>query len=400
MELPLIDVLVEMEFNGVAIDTSVLDRLSEELSARLSELEGEIYEEAGEEFKIGSPKQLSTILFEKLGLPTLKKTKTGYSTDAEVLEQLSLEHRLPSLLLEYRQLSKLKSTYVDALPTMIDPSTGRIHASFNQAATTTGRLSSSDPNLQNIPIRTELGSRIRAAFIPSSDDRLIMSADYSQIELRVLAHLSGDKALIKAFEEDKDIHAFVASEIFGVPQDEVDAGMRRTAKAVDFGIVYGLTPYGLSRNVGISVEEADGFIQEYFERYPGVRKFIDDVVEGARRDGYVSTMFGRRRPLHDINSTNAARKNFEERAAVNMTVQGTAADMIKIAMVRIHRRLKQESFGAKMILQIHDELLFDCPSDELDRTKEMVLHEMQTAVELNVPVRVNIAAGRNWLEAK
>ena len=236
--------------------------------------------------------------------------------------------------------------------------------------------------------------------MPSSDDRLIVSADYSQIELRILAHLSGDKALIEAFNADKDIHAFVASQIFGVPQEQVDAAMRRTAKAVDFGIVYGLTAYGLSRGIRISVEDAVRFIKAYFDRYPGVRKFIDDVLEAARRDGYVSTLFGRRRPLPEINSSDSIRRNSEERAAVNMTVQGTAADMIKIAMVRIHRRLKEESFRTKMILQIHDELLFDCPEDELDKIEDMVLHEMQIAVKLKVPVKANIAVGRNWLEAK
>jgi len=400
VERPLLSVLAEMEFEGIKIDAGALRSMSEWLAGKIGELAEEIHEEAGEEFNVGSPKQLAVILFDKLGLPKGRRTKTGASTDSEVLAQLAVAHRLPGLVLEWRQLSKLKSTYADALPQMVLPATGRIHTSFNQTATATGRLSSSDPNLQNIPIRTELGERIRKAFITSRPDTLMLTADYSQIELRILAHLSGDAALREAFSQDADIHTFVAGQIHGVKSGDVTPAMRRAAKAVNFGIVYGLTPYGLSRDLRIPVGEADTFIKEYFERYPGVRAFIDKTVEDAREAGCVTTLCGRRRRLPELNDGNRNVRSFAERAAVNTVIQGSAADMIKLAMIRIHRRLREGTLRARMLLQIHDELLFELPSEEKDETAALVTEEMTAALEIDVPIKVNVAVGRNWLEAK
>ena len=400
VELPLISVLAEMEYNGIKLDADVLQEMSGWLGDQIGALEKDVHEEAGEVFNVASPKQLSRILFDKLGLPTIRKTKTGASTNSEVLEQLAVSHRLPGLVLEFRRLSKLKSTYVDALPQMVLPETGRIHTSFNQTATATGRLSSSDPNLQNIPVRTELGERIRRAFVPSRHGYVMLAADYSQIELRIVAHISGDPALRKAFDEDADIHRFVASQINGVKPEDVTATMRRTAKAVNFGIIYGLTPYGLSRDLRIPVHEADAFIKEYFERYPGVRRFIDATIEDARKNGCVATLCGRRRALPGINDSDRSVRSFAERAAVNTVIQGTAADMMKLAMIGVHNRLKKGKLRARMLLQIHDELLFELPPEEERQLAALVVEDMTGALETDVPIKVNTVVGKNWSEAK
>ena len=400
IEMPLIPVLIEMEYNGIKLDGDVLKEMSGWLTGQIAELEKEIHKIAGEEFNVASPKQLSKILFEKLGLPVIRRTKTGPSTNSDVLKQLAVGHKLPGLVLEFRQFSKLKSTYVDALPQMVNPATGNIHTSFNQTATATGRLSSSDPNLQNIPIRTELGERIRKAFVPSRPEYGLLTADYSQIELRILAHICADETLRRAFEEDQDIHRFVAAQINGVAPEEVTSAMRRAAKAVNFGIIYGLTPYGLSRDLRIPVGEAAGFIDEYFGRYPGVKRFIHETLEQAREAGYVSTLCGRRRSLPALNDSNRAVRSFAERAAVNTVIQGTAADMIKIAMARIHVRLREENVRARMLLQIHDELVFELPSEEHEQITAVVVEEMTGALELDVPIKVNVATGQNWQEAK
>jgi len=400
IEMPLIPVLIEMEYNGIKLDGDVLKGMSGWLAEQIAALEKEIHESAGEEFNVASPKQLSRILFEKLGLPVSKRTKTGPSTNSDVLGQLAVGHKLPALVLEFRQLSKLKSTYVDALPQMVNPRTGKIHTSFNQTATATGRLSSSDPNLQNIPIRTELGERIRKAFVTSRPEYVMLAADYSQIELRILAHICADETLRRAFEEDQDIHRFVAAQINGVAPEEVTSSMRRAAKAVNFGIVYGLTPYGLSRDLRIPVAEAAAFIDEYFARYPGVKQFIEATLERAREAGHVTTLCGRRRALPALNDSNRAMRSFAERAAVNTVIQGTAADMIKIAMVRILARLREERVRARMLLQIHDELVFELPSEEQEQISALVVEEMTGALELDVPIKVNVATGQNWQEAK
>ena len=403
IDVPLVMVLARMEHNGVGFDAHALEELAKELGTEMRRLELEIYKEAGEEFNIGSPKQLAGILFTKLKLPMVTRghqTKTGPSTDAEVLAELAIEHRLPSLVMQYRKLSKLQSTYVSVLPEMVNPKTGRIHASFNQTMTATGRLSSSDPNLQNIPIRTELGSQIRKAFVPSAPGWVIMAADYSQIELRILAHVSEDPMLTEAFRKGEDIHAFVASQVNGVPLDEVTPEMRRVAKAVNFGIIYGQTPYGLSRSIGIPVEDADAFIKAYFERYAGVKKFIDRVVADAREKGWVTTLRGRRRLLPELSSQDRSSRSFGERAAVNTIIQGTAADMIKIAMIRIDRELREKRLRTRMILQIHDELVFEAPQEELDVVRPMVVRHMSEAEPLRVAVKVDVGVGRNWLEAK
>jgi len=398
VELPLILVLSEMEHTGICVQAEVLEELSRELAGRLEELEKKIYEQAGTRFNISSPKQLAEVLFEKLKLPSLKSTKTGFSTDASVLEDLSREHILARLLLEYRQLAKLKSTYADALPRMISKKTGRIHASFNQTVTATGRLSSSDPNLQNIPMRTELGRRIRKAFVASDGESRILSADYSQIELRILAHFSGDPALRKAFAEGRDIHAFVASEIFGKRLDEVTAEMRRKAKAVNFGVIYGLSPYGLAKQVDISVEEAKAFIDEYFARYSTVEKYLSSILKEAKEKGYVSTILNRRRYISGIENTEGRNRNFAERTAINTVIQGSAADMIKVAMNNIYRRIVKEKRPSKLLIQIHDELVFETPARALEGESAMIVQEMANAIPLKVPVKVNAASGVNWME--
>ena len=400
IEIPLIYVLAEMEWNGITLETHVLKEMSCRLTTKLQQLEKEIYASAGYEFNIDSPRQLSEILFEKLELPRLRKTKTGSSTDANVLSTLAWRHALPKLVLEYRQLTKLKNTYVDALPAMINQSTGRVHTSFNQTVTATGRLSSSEPNLQNIPIRTDIGREIRRAFVPSEKDTLFLSADYSQIELRILAHFSEDAALITAFQQDKDIHSVVASAIYNVPIEGVTSEMRRNAKAVNFGIIYGLSEFGLSRDTGLTLEESREFINAYFSLYHGVKKYRDTVIEEAKACGYVQTLFNRKRSVPDIRSEDKKRRNLAERIAVNTIIQGTAADLIKVAMNNIHAKLKKGEYGAKMILQIHDELLFEVKENKLASTRSMIQEEMSHAVTLNVPVKINIKTGKNWMETE
>jgi len=399
VEMPLLDCLSDMEFSGVAIDCDYLEKMSVQMQKQLDKMTAEIYEIAGAEFNINSPKQLAEVLFVKLKLPSVKKTKTGHSTDVEVLEALSTAHALPALLLKYREISKLKSTYVDALPQLVNPKTGRVHTSFNQTVTSTGRLSSSDPNFQNIPIKTEMGKQIRKAFVPSREGRLILSADYSQIELRILAHFSRDKELLKAFEEDRDIHAHTASLIFGVKEAEVTSGMRSIAKTVNFGIIYGMSPFGLSRELKIEVSKAKEFIDAYFEKYGRVKTFLEDLVEEARKNGFVTTILNRRRYLPEINSPNNSVRQFAERAAINAPIQGSAADLIKIAMINIHNVLKEEKLESKMILQVHDELVFEVPEDELEEMKKIVKARMEQVIKLDVPVRVQVKAGKNWLEA-
>ncbi len=400
IETPLIYVLSEMEWNGIHLDTHVLQDMSDNLTTKLQQLEKDIYASVGYEFNISSPKQLSEILFDKLELPHVRRTKTGLSTDANVLATLAWQHTLPKLILEYRQLTKLKNTYVDALPSMINQNTGCIHTSFNQTVTATGRLSSSAPNLQNIPIRTDMGRDIRRAFIPSENNAVFLSADYSQIELRILAHFSEDHALVTAFHQDKDIHSTVASAIYRVSIEHVTPEMRQNAKAVNFGIVYGLSDFGLSRDTGLSLGEAREFIKTYFDLYQGVKIFRDKVIEEARTRGYVKTLFHRKRFISDLRSADKKRRNLSERIAVNTIIQGSAADLIKVAMNNIHAQLKKGSYEAKMLLQIHDELLFEVHESKLALTRFMVQEEMSHAVTLNIPIKVNIKTGKNWMETE
>jgi len=398
MEIPLIDVLADMETAGILIDTAHLERLSLEIEKSLKEFEAKIHAEAGEVFNINSPKQLGVILFDKLDLPVVKKTKSGYSTDVSVLEELADKHPLPKMLLEYRQLSKLNSTYVSSLPQDIYSKTGRIHTSYNQTVAATGRLSSSDPNLQNIPIRTELGREIRKAFI-APQGSLLLAADYSQIELRLLAHLSGDPALRSAFENGEDIHARTAAEIFGQKLDSVDPEYRRMAKAVNFGIVYGLSPFGLSRQLKIPQKEAKAFIDQYFSLYKNVKSFMEETIEKARERGYTLTLFNRKRYLPDLNSASRQARQSAERVAINSPVQGGSADLIKVAMIRLNESFRELSMKSKMILQVHDELVFECPEEELDELKKLVKEKMETAAELSVPLVVDVGYGKNWNEA-
>ncbi len=398
VEMPLIEVLAAMEINGVAIDKDYLNDLSKEMAGKLDRLTKHIYRIAGEEFNINSPKQLSKILFEKLKLPVVKKTKTGISTNEEVLIKLASKHELPQVLLEYRELAKLKSTYVDSLPSLINPKTGKVHTSFNQTVTATGRLSSSDPNLQNIPVKTEEGRKIRRAFVPSGKDSVLVSADYSQIELRIVAHLSGDKNLIEAFRNDVDIHTFTASLVFGIGEEEVTGEMRSMAKTVNFGIIYGMSPYGLSQSLKIDVDKAKNFIDAYFERYPDVRQYLEGLVAEARENGFVTTLLGRRRYIPEINSSDMRMRQFAERTAINTPIQGSAADIIKVAMIAISDRLVKEKRSAMMTLQVHDELVFDVPKQELDEVVKIVKDGMERVIKLKVPVEAHIEVGKNWLE--
>nr|NIS70162.1 DNA polymerase I [Pseudomonadota bacterium] len=398
IELPLIPVLSDMEINGVKVDTGLLASLSREFEARLNQLMKDIYELAGESFNINSPKQLGDILFNKLKLPPIKKTKTSFSTDEEVLRKLAVTHPLPDKIIQFRGLSKLKSTYVDALPALASKETGRIHTSFNQTVTATGRLSSSEPNLQNIPIRTEEGRRIRNAFIPEKG-LSILSADYSQIELRILAHISRDSTLTAAFQKGEDVHRRTAAEIFGVPSERVDDLMRREAKVINFGVIYGMSAYGLAKELGIDTKVAQAYIEEYFLKHGGVKSFIDSIIQEAQQKGYVTTLFNRRRYLPEINSPNRPLRQFAERTAINTPIQGTAADLIKIAMIRIHRRLREEGFSTQMILQVHDELVFEAPDRERDTVSELIRKEMEGVMEMSVPLRVIITRGKNWGEA-
>jgi DNA polymerase-1 len=355
---------------------------------------------AGCEFNINSPQQLSNVLFEKLKLPIIKKTKTGASTDESVLRKLAPNHPLVGLILEYRSLSKLKSTYIDSLPELINKKTGKVHTSFNQTVTATGRLSSSDPNLQNIPIKTEVGREIRRAFVPLDKKDTLISADYSQIELRILAHLSGDKELINAFKKGHDIHTYTASLVFGVKEKDVTKKMRSQAKTVNFGIVYGMSPYGLSRGLEIDVADAERFIQNYFERYPGVKEYLNDTIETVRKQGYVTTILNRRRYIPDIASPNVNMRQFAERAAINTPIQGSAADLIKVAMLNIWEAFEKRGFESKMILQVHDELVFEAKPNEAHDLKEIVKAEMEGVFKLKVPILVTIGEGRNWLETE
>jgi DNA polymerase-1 len=400
LEMPLVSVLAAMEYNGVSLDTKLLRKMSGELTEALKTLTDQIYERAGAPFNIDSPKQLADVLFDGLGLESIRIGKTGRSTDAAVLEQLVHQHPIVPLILQYRMISKLQNTYVDKLGSLINPRTGRVHASFNQTITATGRLSSSDPNLQNIPIRTELGSKVRSAFIPKDKTGCILSADYSQIELRLLAHFSKDKALTAAFAADQDIHRFVASQIFDVPIEEVTSEMRSRCKAVNFGIIYGQGAFGLSRSIGISVSEAKKFIDDYFARYSSIRKFMDDCVEKAKQTGYAETILHRRRKILNLNSKNANKRAQAERLAVNTVIQGSAADLIKVAMVAIQRKIEAEELPVKMILQVHDELVFELPADEAEKHARWIEKEMSTAIKLDVPLKVDITSGPTWLADK
>ncbi len=398
MELPLIYVLAEMERDGVHIDTAYLRDMGSDLNSELERLIKKIYSIAGEEFNINSPKQLASILFEKLNLPPVKKTKSGYSTDEEVLRALALSHPLPAEILEYRELFKLKSTYVDALGRLANPKTGRVHTSFNQAVTATGRLSSSDPNLQNIPIRGEIGGKIRAAFC-APEGSVIISADYSQVELRIMAHLAQDSSLIESFVNGEDVHRRTASEIFNIAPESVTQEMRRRAKAVNFGIMYGLSAYGLSVQLGVHPREAKEYIDAYFTRHSGVKEFIEKTLIETSSLGYAVTLFGRKRPIPELKSDNKVTRSLGERLAVNTPIQGSAADLIKTAMINISRRLKNEGFRAKMVLQVHDELVFEAPEDEAERVKELAVKEMENAAYFNVPLKVDVGVGPNWGEA-
>jgi DNA polymerase-1 len=399
IEVPLVAVLGRMELAGVRIDEPRLAALSRELDADLARLERRVYELAGGEFNINSPKQLQQVLFEKLQLPPARRTKTGFSTDESVLTEMALEHELPREILAYRRLSKLKGTYVDALPSLVHPETGRIHASFNQTVAATGRLSASNPNLQNIPIRTPEGLRIREAFVPA-EGRLLFSADYSQIELRILAHLSQDRPLLEAFRAGDDIHVRTAAHVFGISPSAVTAEQRSRMKAINFGIIYGSSAFGIAQQLGIAQAEAREHIRAYFERYPGIRAFLDRAIEQARESGYAETLFGRRRYLPDLRSRNRAQRSAAERMAVNSVIQGTAADMIKRAMVSIDRELARPGAPrAEMILQVHDELVFEVAPDDSAALERLVLAGMRGVADLQVPIEVHCAAGRNWREA-
>jgi len=398
VEMPLVEVLMRMEMNGVKVDTDILAGLSAELEERAEKEREEIYRLAGQEFNIDSPKQLSEVLFEKLKLPRLKKTKTGYSTNVEVLTKLAAQHEMPRHVLDYRTLVKLKNTYTDALPQLVHPETGRIHTSLNQAVTATGRLSSSEPNLQNIPVRTLEGKRIRAAFIAEPGHRLL-SADYSQVELRILAHFTDDPTLLQAFARDEDIHCRTAAEVFGVMPEMVTEEMRRQAKVINFGIAYGMSGYGLSEELGISQKEAQQYIDEYFRRYPGVHRYIQETIASARAQGYVTTLMNRRCYLPDIQSENYSVRQFAEREAINAPIQGSAADIIKKAMVEIDRELLKRRLRSKMILQVHDELVFEAPAEEEKDLEKLVVKVMESVVELKVRLKVDAAWGKNWAEA-
>ena len=398
LEMPLVSVLSQMEQEGIRLDLKLLKELSRDIEKKLIKLIADIYEVSGTQFNINSPKQLGQVLFEKLALPVIKKTKTGPSTDEEVLRRLTQKHALPALLLEYRQLTKLKNTYVDALPKLVNPETGRVHTSFNQTGTETGRLSSSNPNLQNIPIKTDIGAKIRQAIITSGKDNCLLSCDYSQIELRVLAHLCGDKTLVEAFHNNQDVHRLTASLIYNVSEAEVVDSMREVAKRVNFGIVYGQSAYGLSKDLAIPINQAQDFIDAYFLRYPKVREFIDTQINKAKTDGFVTTLMGRRRYIPEINSKNMGIRQFAERQAVNTPIQGTASDLIKMAMVKISKQIQDDSLESKMILQIHDELVFDLPTVELKILTKLVKEEMEQVKKLDVPIKIDMKKGMNWLD--
>ncbi len=400
LEFPLIEVLRDMEFNGVYVSQEILSSISTTLNQQVNEVREKIYREAGLRFNLDSPKQLGQVLFEKLQLPVIAKTKTGYSTDVSVLTQLAESYSIARDILEYRQMTKLLSTYIEALPELISPKTGRIHTTFNQTITSTGRLSSTEPNLQNIPIRSEFGKEIRKAFVPQRNDWLMLSADYSQIELRIIAYISGDENLIEAFKKGLDIHSATASLLFNKPLEQIDSSMRRIAKTVNFGILYGLGPYGLSQRLGIPQSEAKSIIENYLSKYPGIKKYVEETIASTQMKGYAETLCGRRRYFPNINSQNKNLRTADERAAINLPIQGTAADMMKIAMINIHRKFRHYNFKSMMILQIHDELLFEVHTSEIENVKEVVLHEMQNALSLGqVPVVVDIGLGESWFDA-
>ena len=398
IEMPLVFTLFDMEQNGIRVEADALKQYGDQLAGKIAELEKEIYEEAGETFNINSPKQLGVVLFENMKLPGGRKTKTGYSTAADVLEKLAPEHPVVAKILEYRQYTKLKSTYADGLANYIQDD-GRIHGKFNQTITATGRISSTEPNLQNIPVRMELGRLIRKVFIPEEGYRFV-DADYSQIELRVLAHCSGDEHLIQAYKEQSDIHRITASQVFHIPFDEVTPQQRRNAKAVNFGIVYGISSFGLSQDLSITRKEAAKYIDDYFATYPGIKTFLDHAVTHAKEEGYVVTLFGRRRPVPELSSSNFMQRSFGERVAMNSPIQGTAADIIKIAMVRVNMKLKEKQMKSRLLLQIHDELLIETHLDEFEEVKEILQNEMMNAVSLRVPLNIDIEQGASWYEAK
>jgi DNA polymerase-1 len=397
IERPLVPVLAHMERAGIRVDRQRLDEFSRELELALERATRDIYVLAGGEFNIGSPKQLATILFEKLKLPPVRKTKTGYSTDADVLEQLALGHELPAKIIEHRTLAKLKSTYADSLPTLINARTGRIHPSFNQLVAVTGRLSSSNPNAQNIPIRTELGRRIRAAFVAEAGHRFL-AADYSQIELRILAHVSGEESLIEAFRRGEDIHRRTAAEVFGVPLDHVTSQQRDVAKTTNFAVIYGVTAFGLSRGLDMTQKQAQEYLNQFFARHPKVKAYLERTVAEGRERGYVSTLLGRRRYLPELRSGNPNLRGFGERMATNAPIQGTAADLVKIAMVRVARELAARGLRSRMLLQVHDELLFEVPDGELGALEALAVEVMESSLELSVPLKVDVKSGADWAE--
>lgn len=398
IEMPLVFTLFDMEQNGIRVEADALKQYGDQLAGKIAELEKEIYEEAGETFNINSPKQLGVVLFENMKLPGGRKTKTGYSTAADVLEKLAPEHPVVAKILEYRQYTKLKSTYADGLANYIQDD-GRIHGKFNQTITVTGRISSTEPNLQNIPVRMELGRLIRKVFIPEEGYRFV-DADYSQIELRVLAHCSGDEHLIQAYKEQSDIHRITASQVFHIPFDEVTPQQRRNAKAVNFGIVYGISSFGLSQDLSITRKEAAKYIDDYFATYPGIKTFLDHAVTHAKEEGYVVTLFGRRRPVPELSSSNFMQRSFGERVAMNSPIQGAAADIIKIAMIRVNQRLKDQKMKSRLVLQVHDELLIEAYEPELDEVQNILKEEMEHAAELKVPLEIDMHTGDNWYEAK
>ena len=398
VEMPLVPVILGMERNGIALDTELLRGMSQDIGAQLTGLEAEIHSLAGHEFNINSPKQLASVLFEELQLPSGRKGKGGYSTEASVLEELRQQgYRIVELILEYRQLSKLKSTYIDALPGLINPRTGRVHTSFNQTRTATGRLSSSEPNLQNIPVRGELGRQVRQAFVTPYGTRFL-AGDYSQIDLRALAHLSQDPSLLSAFQHDEDVHSATAAQLFGVAASQITPEMRRLAKTVNFGVIYGMSDYGLEQATELSREEAAEFIAAYFEKYPGIKKYLESTKEQARKDGYVQTILGRRRFIPEINASNRQVRESAERMAINMPVQGTSADIIKVAMINLYREIGRQHLESKMLLQVHDELIFEVPEAELEAMRQLVPRIMSTALPLSVPLKVDTKTGTNWGE--
>jgi len=397
VEMPLVPVLVQMERDGVALDVPFLQALSREMFQRLAALEEQIYAAVGHRFNINSTQQLAGVLFEELKLPKIKRTATGYSTDSSVLEELRGSHPIIDALLEQRQIAKLKSTYVDALPLLVNPKTGRVHTSYNQAVTTTGRLSSSDPNLQNIPIRSDLGRQVRRAFIAQGGN-LLLSADYSQVELRILAHISQDKNLLAAFAAGEDIHAATASFLFGVPIEQVTPAQRRLGKTINFGVTYGMGDYGLAQRTELDQAEAGKYIKDYFARYPDVKRYLEETKRLAREQGYVTTMMGRRRYLPELKAANRGLVAAGERMAINMPIQGTAADIIKVAMVRLYQAMAAQGLRSKMILQVHDELVFEVPPAELETMKPLVKELMEGPLKLDAPLKVDLKVGKNWEE--